>query len=87
MKTYDESRAEAELYEEAVKEAARQEKTGYEDTYCEVCESKVRSLCWRYSQDTRPRLAALASSPSLSVWFQCTRGPPCENALLGRAYC
>lgn len=39
VKTYDESRAERELYEEALKEAARG--SGYDDTRCQVCASKV----------------------------------------------
>lgn len=42
VKTYDESRAEQELLEEATREAARVQANGYEDTHCQVCHSKVR---------------------------------------------
>ncbi len=44
VKSYDETRAEQELFEEAAREAARQEYkgSGYKEACCQVCGSKVR---------------------------------------------
>ncbi|GAB4823683.1 hypothetical protein N2152v2_010729 [Parachlorella kessleri] len=88
VKSYDETRAEQELFEEAAREAARQEYkgSGYEEACCQVCGSKARAkemlLCdgcdhgWHMGCLTLP----LTRQPAAS-WFcpGCITHQACET--------